>query len=40
MRDELGAIYNDAMFASAYPARGQPAHPPWRLALVTGLQVR
>ncbi len=38
MRDELGAIYNDQMFAAAYPARGQPAHPPWRLALVTVLQ--
>ncbi len=31
MRDELGAIYDDQMFAAAYPARGQPAHPPWRL---------
>jgi len=38
MRDELGAIYDDQMFAAAYPARGQPAHPPWRLALVTVLQ--
>jgi transposase len=38
MRDELGAIYHDQMFAPAYPARGQPAHPPWRLALVTVLQ--
>jgi len=25
MRDELGAVYDDQMFASAYPARGQPA---------------
>jgi len=38
MRDELGTIYDDRMFASAYPARGQPAHPPWRLALITVLQ--
>ena len=38
MRDELGAIYDDQMFAAAYPARGQPAHPSWRLALVTVLQ--
>ena len=38
MRDELGAVYNDRMFASLYPARGQPAHSPWRLALVTVLQ--
>ena len=35
MRDALGAIYDDQMLAAVYPARGQPAHPPWRLALVT-----
>ena len=38
LRDALGAIYDDRMFASLYPARGQPAHSPWRLALVTVLQ--
>ena len=38
MRDELGAVYDDRMFASLYPARGQPAYSPWRLALVTVLQ--
>ena len=38
MRDELGGIYDDRMFASLYPARGQPAHSPWQLALVTVLQ--
>src|ERR1051325_4873111 len=38
MRDELGVVYDDWMFASLYPARGQPAHSPWRLALVTVLQ--
>ena len=38
MRDELGAIYDDQMFASLFPARGQPAYSPWRLALVTVLQ--
>src|SRR3954447_8751564 len=38
LRDELGAVYDDRMFASLYPARGQPAHSPWRLALVTVLQ--
>ncbi len=38
-RDELGAIYDDQMFAAAYPARGQPAHAPWRRALVTVLQL-
>ena len=25
MRGELGAIYDDQMFASLFPARGQPA---------------
>lgn len=38
MRDELGAIYDDQMFPSLFPARGQPAYSPWRLALVTVLQ--
>ena len=38
MRDELGTVYDDRMFASVYPTRGQPAHSPWRLALVTVLQ--
>ena len=38
LRDELGAVYDDRMFASLYSARGQPAHSPWRLALVTVLQ--
>ena len=38
MRDELGTIYDDRVFAPLYPARGQPAHSPWRLALVTVLQ--
>src|SRR4051794_12467307 len=33
MRDELGAIYDDQMFASLFPARGQPAYSLWRLAL-------
>ena len=37
MRDELGATYDGRMFASAYPARGQPSHPPWRPAVVTVL---
>ena len=34
-RDELGAIYEDHLFAPFFPARGQPAAPPWRLALTT-----
>src|SRR5438270_9044896 len=38
LRDELGTVYDDRMFTSLYPVRGQPAHSPWRLALVTVLQ--
>jgi transposase len=35
MRDELGTIYHDHLFAHLFPARGQPAEAPWRLALTT-----
>ena len=38
LRDELGAIYQDELFATLYPPRGQPAAAPWRLALVSVLQ--
>lgn len=38
MRDELGSIYTDDLFAALYPADGQPAISPWRLALVTVMQ--
>jgi transposase len=38
MRDVLGTIYTDEVFADLYPQRGQPAAAPWRLALVTVLQ--
>src|SRR5215213_7258042 len=38
MRDEFGAIYEDAAFAHLFPARGQPAAAPWRLALVSIFQ--
>jgi len=38
MRDQLGAIYNDQLFISLFPARGQPASVPWRLALITVMQ--
>jgi transposase len=40
LRDELGAIFADADFADLFPRLGQPALPPWRLALVTLLQFR
>ena len=38
MRDELGSIYTDEMFADLYPKDGQPAIRPWRLALITVMQ--
>lgn len=38
LRDELGTIYQDELFAGLYPERGQPAVAPWRLALVSVLQ--
>ena len=38
MRDQLGAIYDDATFAELYPRRGQPAEAPWRLGFVTLMQ--
>jgi transposase len=40
LRDRLGAVFADADFADLYPALGQPAYAPWRLALVTLLQFR
>ncbi len=38
MRDELGTIYEDHLCAHLFPARGQPAESPWRLALTTVMQ--
>jgi transposase len=38
LRDELGPIYDDPGFVDRFPARGQPAEAPARLALVTVLQ--
>jgi transposase len=38
VRDELGTIFHDEMFAAVYPSCGQPACVPWRLALVTLMQ--
>jgi transposase len=40
LRDRLGSVFTDADFADLYPALGQPAYAPWRLALVTPLQFR
>jgi transposase len=38
LRDRLGVIYDDALFAPLFSRRGQPAAAPWRLALVSVLQ--
>ena len=38
LRDTLGSIYQDELFADVYPDRAQPAYAPWRLALVTIFQ--
>ena len=38
LRDELGTLFVDGDFSALYPARGQPAVAPWRLALVTIFQ--
>src|ERR671920_570226 len=40
LRDRLGPVFDDAGFADLYPALGQPAYAPWRLALVTLMQFR
>lgn len=31
LRDELGTIFDDQMFAALFPKVGQPAEAPWRL---------
>src|SRR5258706_10195164 len=38
VRDALGTIYTNEAFADLFPTHGQPAFPPWRLALVTVFQ--
>ncbi len=38
LADELGTLFTDELFAPLYSSLGQPALPPWRLALVTMLQ--
>src|SRR5262249_60697258 len=40
LRDALGTIFQDEDFTALFPARGQPALSPWRLALVTIMQFR
>jgi transposase len=36
--DELETLFTDEAFLALFPPHGQPAQPPWRLALVTLLQ--
>jgi transposase len=38
MRDVLGVIYSNDLFADLYPQVGHYSEPPWRLALVTLMQ--
>jgi len=38
MRELLGTFFTDDQFADLYPADGQPAYAPWRLALVCVMQ--
>ena len=38
MRDELGTFFKDDQFRDLYPADGQPAFSPWRLALICVMQ--
>ena len=38
LRDTLGTLYDDALFADLFPQRGQAAQAPWQLAVVTLLQ--
>lgn len=38
LRDQLGSIFDDAMFKDLYPSLGQPAESPGRLALITIMQ--
>jgi len=38
LRDTLGTLYDDALFADLFSQRGQAAQAPWQLAVVTLLQ--
>ena len=35
LRDKMGSIFVDNDFVDLFAKRGQPAIPPWRLALIT-----
>jgi transposase len=38
LADEMETLFSDSTFLALFPTHGQPALPPWRLALVTLLQ--
>jgi hypothetical protein len=38
LADELDTLFTDEAFGALFPPHGQPACPPWQLALVTILQ--
>jgi transposase len=38
LADEFGTLFTDDLFLALFPAHGQPACAPWRLALATVLQ--
>ena len=38
IRDQIGVLFNDEMFAPLFSPCGQPAETPWRLALVCVMQ--
>ena len=40
LRDEFGTVFDDEDFAELFALVGQPALPPWRVALVTVLQFK
>ena len=40
LRDTLGTIFQDNDFTALFSLVGQPGLPPWRLALVTSMQLR
>ena len=39
LADELDTLFTDDAFQALFPTHGQPAWPPWRLALVTILPI-
>jgi transposase len=39
MRDEVGSLFDDEVFADVSAREGQPALHPWQLALVSVMQV-